>query len=93
MEIDMKNDPTNTVPLQLLTIQTKDGQRWIFAGSPAVIPADPDINNAIVDVWFSNIQDVPQEASIRSLVDMMNNQNLGADKESVSYSPGPDTLQ
>ena len=89
----MKNDPTETVPLQLLTIQTKDGQRWIFAGSPAVIPADPDINNAIVDVWFSNIQDVPQEASIRSLVEMMNTQNLGVDKQSISYGPGTDTLQ
>lgn len=89
----MKTEPAETVPLQLLTIQTKDGQRWIFVGSPAVIPSDPDINNAIVDVWFSNIQDVPQEASIRSLVEMMDKQNLGVDPQRAIYSPGTDTLQ
>ena len=89
----MKTEPAETVPLQLLTIQTKDGQRWIFVGSPAVIPSDPDINNAIVDVWFSNIQDVPQEASIRSLVEMMDKQNLGIDPLKTIYTPGTDTLQ
>lgn len=89
----MKTEPSDTVPLQLLTIQTKNGERWIFVGSPAVIPADPDINNAIVDVWFSNVQDVPQEASIRSLVEMMNKQNLGVDPEKAIYPPGSNTLQ
>lgn len=89
----MKTDQDETVPLQLLTIQTKDGQRWIFVGSPAVIPSDPDINNSIVDVWFSNIQDIPQEASIRSLVEMMDKQNLGVDTQTAIYTSGTDTLQ
>lgn len=89
----MKTDLGETVPLQLLTIQTKDGQRWIFVGSPAVIPSDPDINNSIVDVWFSNIQDIPQEASIRSLVEMMDKQNLGVDTQTAIYTSGTDTLQ
>ena len=89
----MKADSEETVPLQLLTIQTKDGQRWIFVGSPAVIPSDPDISNAIVDFWFSNIQDVPQEATIRSLVEMMDKQNLGVDPQRAIYTPGTDTLQ
>ena len=89
----MKIENADTVPLQLLTIKTKDGQRWIFVGSPAVMPSDPDINNAIVDVWFSNIQDVPQEASIRSLVEMMDKQNHNVDPLSATYYPGSDTLQ
>lgn len=89
----MKTEHDETVPLQLLTIQTKDGQRWIFVGSPAVIPSDPDINNSIVDVWFSNIQDIPQEASIRSLVEMMDKQNLGVDTQTAIYTSGTDTLQ
>lgn len=89
----MKTDPIDTVPLQLLTIQTQNGQRWIFVGSPAVLPADADINNAIVDVWFSNIQDVPQDASIRSLVEMMNKQSAEQMTVSPSYPPGSKTLQ
>lgn len=89
----MKTEQDETVPLQLLTIQTKDGQRWIFVGSPAVIPSDPDINNSIVDVWFSNIQDIHQEASIRSLVEMMDKQNLGVDTQTAIYTSGTDTLQ
>jgi len=89
----MKTELVETVPLQLLTIQTKDGQRWIFVGSPAVIPSEPDLRNAIVDVWFSNIQDIPQEASIRSLVEMMEKQNLGTNPNTTIYSPSTDTLQ
>ena len=89
----MKSDDINTVPLQLLTIQTQGGQRWIFVGSPAILPADTDVNNAIVDVWFSNIQDVPQDASIQSLVEMMNNQDIANDTVSTIHPPGTDTLQ
>ena len=89
----MKPEAVDTVPLQLLTIQTQNGQRWIFVGSPAVLPQDPDIGNAIVDVWFSNIQDVPQDASIRSLVEMMDKQNLASDITKAIHTPGSDTLQ
>ena len=89
----MKPDPIDTVPLQLLTIQTQNGQQWIFVGSPSVMPAEPDVNNAIVDVWFSNIQDVPQDASIRSLVEMMDNQNQAKQSSTDIYPPGSDTLQ
>ena len=89
----MKTEYNDTVPLQLLTIQTKNGQRWIFVGSPAVLPSDSDIGNAIVDVWFSNIQDVPQDASIRSLVEMMDKQNLSSDIKKAIHTPGTDTLQ
>jgi len=89
----MKSELIDTLPLQLLTIQTKNGQRWIFVGSPAVIPTDSDAGNAIVDVWFSNIQDVPQDASIRSLVEMMNKQNQIKNTATVIHPPGSDTLQ
>jgi len=89
----MKKDPTDTVPLQLLTIQTQNGQRWIFVGSPAVLPSESDSNNPIVDVWFSNIQDVPQNATIRSLVDMMDKQNSEQITPSTIYPPGSKTLQ
>ncbi len=89
----MKTYSADTVPLQLLTIQTKKGERWIFVGSPAVLPDEMDISNAIVDVWFSNIQDIPQDASIRSLVEMMDKQNLSSDARTSIYTPGTDTLQ
>ena len=89
----MKTRLMDTVPLQLLTIETKNGERWIFVGSPAVLPNDMDISNSIVDVWFSNIQDIPQNASIRSLVEMMDKQNLSSDARTSIYTPGTDTLQ
>lgn len=89
----MKAHLTDTVPLQLLTIETKNGERWIFVGSPAVLPNNMDISNAIVDVWFSNIQDIPQDASIRSLVEMMDKQNLSSNAQNSIYTPGTDTLQ
>jgi len=89
----MKKDPTETVPLQLLTIQTQNGQRWIFVGSPAVLPSESDSHNPIVDVWFSNIQDVPKNATIRSLVEMMDKQNSEQITPSTIYPPGSKTLQ
>jgi len=89
----MKNDPTDTLALQLLTIKTQNGQRWIFVGTPAVFPADSDSNNPIVDVWFSNIQDVPQNATIRSLVEMMDKQNTEQITPSTIYPPGSKTIQ
>ena len=89
----MKNNSANTVPLQLLTIQTKKGERWIFMGSPAVLPDNVDVTNSIVDVWFSNIQDIPQDASIRSLVEMMDKQHLASDARTSIYPSGTDTLQ
>ncbi len=89
----MKNNSANTVPLQLLTIQTKKGERWIFMGSPAVLPDNIDVTNSIVDVWFSNIQDIPQDASIRSLVEMMDKQHLASDARTSIYPSGTDTLQ
>ncbi len=89
----MKSDAIDTVPLQLLTIKTQNGQRWVFVGSPAVLPSDTDVNNAIVDVWFSNIQDIPQDASIRSLVEMMQNQNPENDISTAIQPPGSNTLQ
>ncbi len=89
----MKPHSTDTLPLQLLTIETKNGERWIFVGSPAVLPNDVDVTNTIVDVWFSNIQNIPQDASIRSLVEMMDKQNLSNDAQTSIYTPGTDTLQ
>ncbi len=89
----MKANLTDTVPLQLLTIETKNGERWIFVGSPAILPNDLDVSNSIVDVWFSNIQNIPQEASIRSLVEMMDKQNLSSNARTAIYSSGTDTLQ
>lgn len=93
MEIRMKSEQVDTVPLQLLTIQTQNGERWIFVGSPAVMPTDTDASNAIVDVWFSNIQDVPKDASIRSLVEMMDKQNIPKEAVPIIHPPGSDTLQ
>lgn len=89
----MKSVPVETVPLQLLTIQTQNGQRWIFVGSPAVLPSDSDVNNAIVDVWFSNVQEVPQDASIRSLVEMMEKQDPASEVSTILHPPGSKTLQ
>ncbi len=89
----MKTRSTNTLPLQLLTIQTKNGERWVFIGSPAVLPNNMDISNAIVDVWFSNIQDISQDATIRSLVEIMDKQNLSSKSQTSIYTQGTDTLQ
>ncbi len=93
METKMKTRSTNTLPLQLLTIQTKNGERWVFIGSPAVLPNNMDISNAIVDVWFSNIQDISQDATIRSLVEIMDKQNLSSKSQTSIYTQGTDTLQ
>jgi len=93
METKMKAHSIDTVPLQLLTIQTKNGERWVFIGSPAVLPNNMDISNAIVDVWFSNIQDISQDATIRSLVEMMDKQNLSSKSQTSMYTQGTDTLQ
>lgn len=65
-----------TLPLQLLTIETEDGQRWIFVGSPAVMTENIIARSPIVDVWFSNIQNIPQDASIASLIEMIERQTL-----------------
>jgi len=93
MEIKMKINSVDTVPLQLLTIQTKNGERWIFVGSPVVSTNDTDITNSIVDVWFSNVQDIPKDASIRSLIEMMDKQNLASDARTSIYTAGTNTLQ
>lgn len=63
-----------TVPLQLVTLDLDNGERGVFVGCPIVSDATPETDCQIQDIWFSDVQDVPDELTLRQLIELLRQQ-------------------
>lgn len=70
----MKKIPLNkTVPLQLITLDMDNGQQGIFVGVP-LVTEESDSNAIIENIWFSDVQDVPDHLTVDQLIKLVSAQ-------------------
>ena len=62
------------IPLQLVTVCLENGKHGVFVGLPLVNEnADPE-NSQVDDIWFSNIQEVPECLALGDLIRLIQDQ-------------------
>lgn len=62
-----------TVPLQLITVDLDNGRRGIFIGGPFITEETED-DHQIKEIWFSNVQEVPDNLTVAELVQLVRDQ-------------------
>lgn len=59
------------IPLQLVTVCLENGQQGVFVGLPLVSDKAPDKDSLVDDIWFSNIQEVPDQIALKELIQII----------------------
>ena len=57
-----------TVNLQLITIDLENGQQGVFIGFPLITEESSDMDSQVEEIWFSNIQEIPDDLSVKKLM-------------------------
>ncbi len=60
-----------TVPLQLVTVNLENGKRGVFVGVPLVEDLKQPSESQVEDIWFSNVQEVPDEITLIQLLKLI----------------------
>ena len=63
-----------TVSLQLVTVELENGHRGVFIGAPLVDEECNDTDCQVQEVWFSDVQDVPDQISMTRLITLLHDQ-------------------
>lgn len=58
------------LPLQLVIIDLENGQRGVFIGRPLVSGETTESDCQVENVWFTDIHDVPDNATLDQLTHM-----------------------
>lgn len=58
------------LPLQLVIIDLENGQRGVFIGRPLVVDDSTEEGCQVENVWFTNIQEMPDTATLEQLANM-----------------------
>ena len=58
------------MPLQLVIIDLENGQRGVFIGRPLVIEDSDENDHQVQNVWFTDIQEMPDSATLEQLTRM-----------------------
>ncbi len=58
------------LPLQMVIIDLENGRRGVFIGQPLLCDDSTDENCQVENVWFTNIQEVPDGATLEQLTRM-----------------------
>jgi len=58
------------LPLQLVIIDLENGQRGVFIGRPLVAEDTTEEGCQVENVWFTNIQEMPDNATLEQLTRM-----------------------
>jgi len=58
------------LPLQLVIIDLENGQRGVFIGRPLVSDGIEEEDCQVENVWFTNIQEMPDNATLEQLTRM-----------------------
>lgn len=59
-----------TLPLQLVIIDLENGRRGAFIGRPLVPDSFSEDDCQVENVWFTNIQEVPEGVPLGRLTEM-----------------------
>lgn len=59
------------IPLQLVTVCLENGQQGIFVGVPLVSEHSAADEGQIEDIWFSNIQEIPEQMELGDLIRLL----------------------
>lgn len=57
-----------TVNLQLITIGLENGQQGVFIGVPLLTEANSDLDSQVEEIWFSSVQEIPDDLSVKKLM-------------------------
>lgn len=63
------------MPLQLVIIELENGKRSVFVGQPLCPNNYSEEDCQVENVWFSDIRDIPSNATLEQLVALANEQN------------------
>ncbi len=63
-----------TLALQLVTVGLEDGQQGVFVGWPLVTENSQENSSQVENIWFSNIQQVPQNLTLEQLMELVRKQ-------------------
>lgn len=59
--------------LQLVTVDLEGGGRGVFVGTPLILEQQHE-DGQVEDVWFSNIQEVPENLTVLQLMELVHRQ-------------------
>jgi hypothetical protein len=63
-----------TVGLQLVTVVLENGQQGIFIGVPLIRDSSQEGENQVEEIWFSDIQQIPDKLSVAKLLRLVADQ-------------------
>jgi hypothetical protein len=63
-----------TLELQLITVGLDDGQQGVFIGWPLVTEETAREHGQVEDIWFSNVQKVPESLTLAQLMELIRKQ-------------------
>ena len=58
------------MPLQLVIIDLENGERGVFIGRPLIIENTGENDHQVQNVWFTDIQEMPDSATLEQLTRM-----------------------
>lgn len=58
------------MPLQLVIIDLENGQRGVFVGRPLIVEGAEENEHQVQNVWFTDIQEMPDSATLEQLTRM-----------------------
>lgn len=67
------------VPLQMLMVNLTNGRRGLFIGVPLVHEQDAHQDAEVQEIWFSDVQELPNHMTLEQLMEMVRDQICGCD--------------
>ncbi|MCK5308935.1 MAG: hypothetical protein KAJ06_02050 [Gammaproteobacteria bacterium] len=63
-----------TLELQLITVGLDDGKQGVFVGWPLIQEQAPADSGQVENIWFSNLQQVPDNLTLEQLMELVRKQ-------------------
>ena len=67
-----------TLALQLITVGLEDGKQGVFVGWPLLSEDTAAENGQVENIWFSNVQQVPDSMTLVQLMELVRRQHCDA---------------
>ena len=63
-----------TMKLQMVTVGMDDGTQGVFVGWPLIQEQATDDSGQVENIWFSNLQTVPDNLTLEQLMELVRKQ-------------------
>jgi len=63
-----------TRALQLITVGLENDHQGVFVGWPLITEKSDNMGKQVRDIWFSNIQAVPEDLTLKQLLELVRKQ-------------------